>query len=69
MKVYAVMIAYPYEGDTLDSLWATFERAQVRALELLADEPYDLGEEAPGFCSWQFKWGGEISVSELDVGT
>jgi len=81
MKVYTVMIGYKFEGETLDSLWSTFELAKVRAMEILAEEdsycntadaePYEPGAgAAPGSCEWQFKHGGgEVVVSEMEVGT
>ena len=80
MQVYAVMIGRNYEGDTLDSLWASFRLAKVRAMEILAEEdsycntadgvPYEPISEAPGSCAWQFKHaGGEVAVSEMEVGT
>jgi len=80
MKVYAVMSGRNYEGDTLDSLWASFELAKARAMEILVEEdsycntadgvPYEPISEAPGSCFWQFKHGsGGVVVSEMVVGT
>jgi hypothetical protein len=80
MKVYTVMIGRNYEGDALDSLWASFELAKARAMEILAEEdsycntansePYEPISEAPGSCAWLFKHGGgEVAVYEMAVGT
>ena len=79
MKVYTVMIGHSFEGEILDSLWASFELAKARAMEILAEEdsycntadggPYEVRTWSD-CCAWQFKHGGgEVVVSEMVVGT
>ena len=79
MKVYTVMIGHNFEGDTLDSLWASFELAKVRAMEILKEEDsyHNTANSEPyephiwsDCCGWQFNHGGgEVVVSVMAVGT
>jgi hypothetical protein len=73
MKVYTVTISYDYEGDTLDSIWLTFENAKSRALELLARgapdlrEPFDDTATSFGCRTSGRAPGDQITVEEAEV--